>query len=126
MDRLDGVIDRVSIVTQDGDEQAFLSARLPRDRFAEALAALEDSGRVVRKELQEGGGLPPGAEPVQPQEPDARIEFSLIEKGAGSDAGLIAAIVAPIVGCSRWGSSWLCLWVGGGAPRRTRSVACRQ
>ena len=98
VDRLDGAVDRVFVVTEDGDEQAFLSARLPRDRFAEALAALEGSGRVVRKELQEGGGLPPGAEPVLPQEPDARIEFSLIEKAGGSDAGLIAAIVAPIGG----------------------------
>ena len=98
VERLEGVIDRVFIVTEGGDEQAFLSARLPRDRFAEALAALEDSGRVVRKQLEEGDGLPPGAEPVLPKEPDAQIEFSLIEKAGGSDAGLIAAIVAPIGG----------------------------
>lgn len=91
-----GVVDRIFISTTEEEESAFVELRVPTANFEQALAAIEARGDVRSKELQQSGE-PPDTTAAGEAEPDARIGVSLVEKD-GSDAGLIAAIAAPIGG----------------------------
>ena len=98
---MDGVVDRVIITVDEEEESAFLLLRVPSATFERALATIEARGDVLRKEVDQRGepseaGAEPSAEPSA--EPDAHIDLFLVEKEGSSDAGLIAAIVAPIGG----------------------------
>ena len=91
-----GLVDSIFIFTSEDEESAFVEIRVPTANFEQALAAIEARGDVRAKEVQQSGQPPDPTIDGEP-EPDARIGVSLIEKD-GSDAGLIAAIAAPIGG----------------------------
>ena len=91
-----GLVDSIFISTSEDEESAFVEIRVPTANFEQALAAIEARGDVRAKEVQQSGQPPDPTIDGEP-EPDARIGVSLIEKD-GSDAGLIAAIAAPIGG----------------------------
>ena len=89
---------------QDGRERANISFRaFPKD-FAQAVAFLESQGEVRSKELREGTG-PVEGDAAQPEDPNARIDVSLIGKEP-SNLGLIIAIAAPVGGCRGGRSAW--------------------
>jgi hypothetical protein len=93
---LGGEVDQVFLLVQDGRERANISFRVfPKD-FAQAVAFLESQGEVRSKELREGTG-PVEGDAAQPEDPNARIDVSLIEKEP-SDSGLIIPIAAPVGG----------------------------
>lgn len=93
---LGGEVDQVFLLVQDGRERANISFRVfPKD-FGQAVAFLESQGKVVSKELREGTG-PIEGDAVPPEDPNARIDVSLVENEP-SDWGLIIAIAAPVGG----------------------------
>ena len=93
---LGGEVDQVFLLVQDGRERANISFWVfPKD-FAQAVAFLESQGEVRSKELREGTG-PIEGDAAQPEEPNARIDVSLVETEP-SDTWLIIAIAASIGG----------------------------
>jgi hypothetical protein len=93
---LGGEVDRVFLSSRDGRERADISFRVfPKD-FGQAVEFLEGSGDVLSKELSEGSAAST-AETEQPEEPNSRIDISLVEPEP-SNTGLIIAIAAPVGG----------------------------
>ena len=93
MSDLGGMMDQSTLSVQEGDDSAFLSFRVDRDDFQFALKSIEGQGSVQLKELQERSE-PPDGENRFPDEPNARIDVSLVED-TSSKTGLIVAIAAP-------------------------------
>ena len=93
---LDGELDQVFVTVQDGKESARITLRVFGDDFEASLTTIEGMGNVTSKQVREGtlsqdGDLEP------PDDPDARMEITLLE-GEGSNTGTIIAIAAPIGG----------------------------
>ncbi|MSQ33342.1 MAG: DUF4349 domain-containing protein [Dehalococcoidia bacterium] len=78
---LGGIVDRVAISTREGKAAAELSLRVLAPQFNRALQGIESQSKVTSKDVQEGRP-PAGQEEARPQEPDARIEVSLVQKGS--------------------------------------------
>ncbi|MCS7207566.1 MAG: DUF4349 domain-containing protein [Dehalococcoidia bacterium] len=72
-----GVVEGVFLVVQDGQERAEMSLRVFRQDFSSLLTALEGLGQVRHKEVREGA---PPKNGLTPQEPDAPIVLSLVER----------------------------------------------
>ena len=93
---LDGIVDGVFISLRDGTERAEVTLRVFPLDFERALASIEGLGELQSKELREGSSPVEGE--TKPEEPNARIALSLVEKVGTSSTGLLVAIVAPIGG----------------------------
>jgi len=90
---LKGVVDRVFVSERDGVQRAEMALRVFSADFGQAIATMEDQGKVRFREVSEGTTPPPGAKP--PTKPNAQVNLSLVSTTA-SKAGLIAAIAAPV------------------------------
>ena len=101
---LDGVVDGVFLSQRGGREEADLSLRVYAGQFQRAMDFLEGRGEVRSKEVREGTAPSDGGA-VESEKPDARIDLSLVAE-ADSNAGLIAAIAAPL------GVVWLAAILG--------------
>ena len=65
--------------------------------FDSALDSIERMGDVKSKKLEEGT-TPRGGDTETPEDPNASIDLSLVEKEGGVSTGLIVAIAAPVGG----------------------------
>jgi hypothetical protein len=97
MDSLQGEVENVIISKQEDSESARMTLRVFSKDFEQALAAVEDQGRVKSLELNEGATPTDGiSEP--PEDPDARIIVFFEDRAKSSNTGLIVAIAAPVGG----------------------------
>ena len=94
---LGGVLDRVRLSEQDGNESAELSLRVFTRDFGSMMDTLERQGRILSKELREGTMPGEGSDAVS-KEPNARIDLSLLERVDSGNVTLIVAIAAPLGG----------------------------
>ena len=94
---LGGEIDKVFISVEHDEESALVTLRVFTPDFDSALGTIERMGDVRSKRLEEGT-TSTGRDTEKPEEPDARIDLSLLEKEGGVSTGLIIAIAAPIGG----------------------------
>ncbi len=94
---LNGKIDKVFISVQDGRESALMTLRVLAPDFDSALDTIENMGDVRSKRLEEGT-TPREVDAETSEDPNARIDLSLVEKEGGVNTGLIVAIAAPIGG----------------------------
>ena len=76
---LNGKVDRVFLSVKDGRERANVSVRVFATDFPAALAAVEDEGKLLQKELREGKA-PEQAVPPRADEPDAPITITFIQR----------------------------------------------
>ena len=90
--RLGGELEHVSVTIDDGEERAFIVLKVFRDDFRGALGAIESMGEVAFYSLQEGTALDE-KELEYLDDPDARVEVTLVEPG-GLSVAIIIAIVA--------------------------------
>ena len=94
---LNGVVDKSNISRREDQDSASFSLRLARADFLTGLSSLEAEGTVRVKELREGAPTKEGQSGV-PQEPDARIDLTLIEQDSSSNTWLIVAVAVPTGG----------------------------
>ena len=80
---LDGEIDRVFISVQDGKASARMTLLVFAPDFDSALDSIERMGDVKSKKLEEGT-TPRGGDTETPEDPNASIDLSLVEKGRRS------------------------------------------
>ena len=92
---LNGVVEDVFLSERDGKEEAFFSLRVFSNEFQQALDFLEDQGKVRSKEIREGT-KPDDRSVIPAKEPDSVIGVVLATKEDSNNAGLIAAIAAPL------------------------------
>ena len=88
--QVDGKIDRVFTSIQGGRERALMTVRVFSQDFSLLVAAVEDQGGLVSKEVQEGKAGDTGSE-----EPGARLDITFQEKES-STLGRNLAIFAPL------------------------------
>ena len=99
---LDGVVDQVFLSVRDGKESAELTLRVRTADFNRVMGFLEAQGKVKTKEVREGtvqgelgGGTGQSSGGVDViEEPEARIELSLLEE---DDSPKLAPIIGIIV-----------------------------
>ena len=98
---LDGVMDNVFLTVRDGEETAIMSLRVFTPNFEQAMTSIENQGKVKSKELREGTPAVDGGEKT-PEEPDARIDVTFVEKERVPVVGLIigGVILAVALGTS--------------------------
>ncbi|MFQ6027248.1 MAG: DUF4349 domain-containing protein [Dehalococcoidia bacterium] len=89
---LNGKLDRVFLSTRQGQDRADIALRVLSTDFDQATQFIESQGDLRSKELHEGT---PADSATPSDEPDARIELSLVEK-EGSRIWILWAIVVPI------------------------------
>ena len=91
-----GELDRVFVAVRDGKESSDVTLRVFSKDFKQVLSSVEAHGKVRDKEIRETT-VPVEAEATSPEEPDARIDISFVEKES-SVVGRIIAIAAPVGG----------------------------
>ena len=91
-----GELDRVFVAVRDGKESSDVTLRVSSKDFKQVLSSVEAHGKVRYKEIRETT-VPVEAEATPPEEPDARIDISFVEKES-SVVGRIIAIAAPVGG----------------------------
>ncbi|PKB72300.1 MAG: hypothetical protein BZY87_00975 [SAR202 cluster bacterium Io17-Chloro-G6] len=88
--QVDGEVDRVFTATQDGRQRALMTVRVFDKDFGLLVAAVEDQGGLVFKEVREGK-----AGDADSEEPSARLDITFQEKES-STLGRNLAIFAPL------------------------------
>ena len=91
-----GELDRVFVAVRDGEESSEVTLRVFSKDFKQVLSSVEAHGKVRDKEIRETT-VPVEAEATSPEEPDARIDISFVEKES-SVVGRIIAIASPVGG----------------------------
>ena len=102
---LDGVVDQVFLSVQDGKESADLTLRVRTADFNRMMGFLEAQGKVKTKVVREGtvqGELGGGTDQSSggagvDEEPEARIELSLLEEDDSLNLALIIGIILAVV-----------------------------
>ena len=95
--RFDGEVDQVIVTVRDGKERADLTLRVPEADFNRVIVLLEAQGKVKTKELREGTGTEQSSEGAGvDEEPEARIELSLLEEDDSLRLALIIGIIVAI------------------------------
>ena len=90
VEQVNGEIDQVFTSTQDGRQRALMTVRVFAKDFDLLVAAVEDQGGLVSKEVREGK-----AGKIDSKEPDARLDIAFQEKES-STLGRNLAIFAPL------------------------------
>ena len=90
VDQVNGEIDQVFTSTQDGRQRALMTVRVFAKDFDLLVAAVEDQGGLVSKEVREGK-----AGKIDSEEPNARLDIAFQEKES-STLGRNLAIFAPL------------------------------
>jgi hypothetical protein len=93
MASLNGAVDKVAISVREGKDSASISARVFIRDFSQALAALEELGKVIAEDIQEGSRL---SDAKVAEKPNAPIFLSLQEQEGGWSATKVTAIAAPL------------------------------
>ena len=91
-----GELDRVFVAVRDGKESSDVTLRVFSKDFEQVLSSVEAKGKVRAKEVRETTA-PMEGKATSPEEPDARIDISFVEKES-SVVGRIIAIAAPVGG----------------------------
>ena len=91
-----GDLDRVFVAVRDGKESSEVTLRVFSKNFEQVLSSVEAKGKVRAKEVRETTA-PMEGKATSPEEPDARIDISFVEKES-SVVGRIIAIAAPVGG----------------------------
>ena len=91
-----GELDRVFVAVRDGKESSDVTLRVFSKNFEQVLSSVEAQGKVRAKEVRETTA-PMEGKATSPEEPDARIDISFVEKES-SVVGRIIAIAAPVGG----------------------------
>ena len=94
--RVGGELDRVFVAMRDGEESSEVTLRVFSKNFEQVLSSVEAKGKVRAKEVRETTA-PMEGKATSPEEPDARIDISFVEKES-SVVGRIIAIAAPVGG----------------------------
>ena len=81
---------------RDGKESSDVTLRVFSKNFKQVLSSVEAKGKVRAKEVRETTA-PMEGKATSPEEPDARIDISFVEKES-SVVGRIIAIAAPVGG----------------------------
>ena len=113
--QVDGEIDRVFTSVQDGHQRALMTVRVFAEDFSLLVAAVEDQGGLVSKEVQEGKAGDSVSRTTGSGEPDARLDITFQELESSTlgrnlaifvplgGAGLMAALGAMLYGAYRMG-----------------------
>ena len=122
-----GVVDQVFISERDGKERAELTLRVRPADFNRVIGFLETQGKVKTKEVREGtvqleleGGTGQSSEGADvDEEPDARIELSLLEEDDFLNLALIIGFIAAGVLLALLGILFFAFSRSTRRPRRT-------
>jgi hypothetical protein len=90
-----GEIDQVFASINDGRQRAMMTVRVFSQDFNLVLAAVEDQGGVVSKEVREGNDGDPASPGSESDGPNARLDISFGEEES-SNLGRDLAIFAPL------------------------------
>jgi len=93
--QVDGAVDQVFTSTQNGRERAVMTVRVFSEDFGLLVAAVEDQGNLVYKEIREGLDGEDSEPRTEFDEPNARLDISFGEEES-SNLGRDLAIYAPI------------------------------
>ena len=93
--QMGGEIDQVFTSIKDGRQRAIMTVRVFSQDFDLMLAAVEDQGGVVSKEVREGKNGDQESSGSESDEPNARLDIAFGEKES-SDLGRDLAIFAPL------------------------------
>ena len=116
-----GELDRVFVAVRDGEESSEVTLRVFSKNFEQVLASVEAKGKVRAKEVRETTA-PMEGKTTSPEEPDARIDISFVEKES-SIVGRIIAIAAPVGGVALVALLGLLFYVAYSAGRRRSNLA---
>jgi hypothetical protein len=92
--KLKGTVDSVFLSVKEGRERAQVSVRVFTPDFSAALAAIEEEGKLLQKELREGRG-PEEPALAKADEPDAPIIITFVE---GEASRVLLYIIGAAVG----------------------------
>jgi hypothetical protein len=93
--QVDGEVDQVFTTVRDGSKRATMTVRVFSQDFNLLVAAVEDQGGVVSKEIREGKNVDPVPASSESDEPNARLDIAFGEEES-SDLGRDLAIYAPL------------------------------
>ena len=116
-----GELDRVFVAVRDGKESSDVTLRVFSKNFEQVLSSVEAQGKVRAKEVRETTA-PMEGKATSPEEPDARIDISFVEKES-SVVGRIIAIAAPVGGVALVALLGLLFYVAYSAGRRRSNLA---
>ena len=116
-----GELDRVFVAVRDGEESSEVTLRVFSKNFEQVLSSVEAKGKVRAKEVRETTA-PMEGKATSPEEPDARIDISFVEKES-SVVGRIIAIAAPVGGVALVALLGLLFYVAYSAGRRRSNLA---
>ena len=116
-----GELDRVFVAMRDGEESSEVTLRVFSKNFEQVLSSVEAQGKVRAKEVRETTA-PMEGKATSPEEPDARIDISFVEKES-SVVGRIIAIAAPVGGVALVALLGLLFYVAYSAGRRRSNLA---
>ena len=116
-----GELDRVFVAMRDGEESSEVTLRVFSKNFEQVLSSVEARGIVRAKEVRETTAPMEGTA-TSPEEPDARIDISFVEKES-SVVGRIIAIAAPVGGVALVALLGLLFYVAYSAGRRRSNLA---
>ena len=116
-----GELDRVFVAVRDGKESSDVTLRVFSKNFEQVLSSVEAQGKVRAKEVRETTA-PMEGKATYPEEPDARIDISFVEKES-SVVGRIIAIAAPVGGVALVALLGLLFYVAYSAGRRRSNLA---
>ena len=89
---LKGVIDSVSVFSDEGSARAHMVLRVFSQDFSNGLAAIEAEGEVKVRDVREG----PTGKPNATDEPDARIELSLVTQTVEPPSAVLVVKVSDV------------------------------
>ncbi len=87
---LDGILQRSSISSTDGDDEAFLTVSVFRNDFGRFIEEVEELGEVKRKSVSESVSSATDSRPIHP---DARVELRIEEEDFALSPWAITLIV---------------------------------
>ena len=116
-----GELDRVFVAVRDGKESSDVTLRVFSKNFEQVLSSVEAQGKVRAEEVRETTA-PMEGKATSPEEPDARIDISFVEKES-SVVGRIIAIAAPVGGVALVALLGLLFYVAYSAGRRRSNLA---
>ncbi len=93
--QMNGKVDQVFTSVQDGRQRATMTVRVFSDDFNLLVAAVEDQGGLVSKEIREGRDGDPVSPGTDSDEPNARLDIVFGEKDS-SNLGRDLAIYLPL------------------------------
>jgi len=118
---LGGVVDQVFLSQQNGKERADLTLRVRTADFNRVMGFLEAQGKVKTKEVREGTvQVELGGGAGLDEEPEARIELSLLNEDDSLSLALILGITVAIGGAVLLILLGFILYIISGSPRRPR------